>query len=278
MASIAGPNIRTICRKFEIAVKNGVNIHFANIANGEVIDYTQFYVLIVFDKEHPIFGDKYYLFDFRTKNNDKYYPEVAPFVKMINPCFLSNIGHAGTVCLDTLSYNWSVLIGIEGVFRAIETLFLTPNTDGGHMNSEASNLWNSCEKEYGELKKSNNDYIDVNNVLKRQAFAPYIKRNDDLYKTHYGLLKQYAKYFPELSNKRLSAADLEFNRQLIDIRKRIAKIPDVENKKDTTTKSEISEDDHLINMIESATFEKRTNVAISGDVAKPKKNPWDKSF
>ncbi|CAG2119066.1 unnamed protein product [Medioppia subpectinata] len=55
------------------------------------------------------------------------YPFKAPLIYFTTRIFHPNISRSGTICLDTLTYNWSASLSIGKVLMSIQQLMADPN-------------------------------------------------------------------------------------------------------------------------------------------------------
>lgn len=66
-------------------------------------------------------------FTYGTGKNVYKYPKSPPNPTFITPVFHANVYTSGSICLDTISQNWSPMFGLEYLAAALSALLNDPN-------------------------------------------------------------------------------------------------------------------------------------------------------
>ncbi|XP_075396600.1 ubiquitin-conjugating enzyme E2 C-like isoform X3 [Tenrec ecaudatus] len=67
------------------------------------------------------------------------YPDNAPTVKFLTPCYHPNVDTQGNICLDILKDKWSALYDVRTTLLSIQSLLGEPNIDSP-LNTHAAEL------------------------------------------------------------------------------------------------------------------------------------------
>lgn len=129
---------------------------------------------------------------------DAWFPSNAPKTTFITKMFHTNVSPAsGWICLDVLKDKWSPMNNIDTLVQSIILLLDDPAPTGNHLNAEAAQLQQACQREFKQaskvLKKMHGkEYDDIYNA----CFAEYDKRCQDKYADNAQII---AKYLPKFS-------------------------------------------------------------------------------
>ncbi len=182
------PTRKVMYNKFAEARLNGIKIEML-----EPEDPRKYVILFEPLKEDFVFGNHKYLLWFDAIKGTEMYPWNPPNISFLTPIFHTNVSSSGSICLNAFNQadKWTKGTGIDNVLTALRWLMRNPETGGSHLNGEATKLWNLCQNKIGDESKASEDEL-------KRAFAPYIKVNDEIYSKKLSVMRQYAKYFPEI--------------------------------------------------------------------------------
>lgn len=86
------------------------------------------------------------------------YPINAPLCRFITKIWHPNISEKGTICLDLLKEQWSIMMTTSNIINAIELLLLNPETSSPQNKSAAEMM----EKSKTRYEKKIQTYYNIN--------------------------------------------------------------------------------------------------------------------
>jgi ubiquitin-protein ligase len=133
---------------------------------------------------------------------DDWFPANAPKTTFITKMFHTNVSPAsGWICLDVLKDKWSPMNNIDTLVQSIILLLDDPAPTGNHLNAEAAQLQQACQKEFNKqskaLKKLHGKEYDA---IYAECFAPYDEVCQSKYEENKRIVAKYIHRFTKYTN------------------------------------------------------------------------------
>lgn len=137
----------------------------------------------------------------KTMDIGQWFPARAPKTKFITKMFHTNVSpQNGWICLDILNSEWSAMYNIDGLIENIVLLLDDPAPSGNHLNGEAAQLQQSCQKTFNEKsKKMKQQHGPEFSKLYNECFFEFDKKCSEKYNENKKMIIKCLPYFPRFA-------------------------------------------------------------------------------
>ena len=162
--------------------------------------------LLMFKLNGGHYKDQIHILTIDLKNGKNepidWFPTRPPKVSALTIIFHTNVSPAknGWICLDILQDKWSPMNNFDTLVNNIILLLDDPAPSGLHLNGNAAELQQSCQKEFNKLSKNisksfGKEYDDLYN----SCFERFDKMCAEKYKVNKKLIEKYIPLFSKFN-------------------------------------------------------------------------------